>query len=123
MESKEGGSDGCRNLSPTRPPSPPTSCVCVSAREKRTEVSGALWALAAAPCSCQTVPTPAGTAHALTHPRHVMCDDEAMRLADLTSRPYSASKALGIGGAVEVGGAGGAGQTADNGLVPLSAAC
>lgn len=54
-----------------------------------------------------------------------MCDDEAMRLADLTSRPYSASKALGIGGrgGVEVGGAGGAGQTADNGLVPLSAAC
>lgn len=91
-------------------------------------MSAALWALAAAAaaCSCETVPTPARTPHALTHPRHVMCDDEAMRLADLTSRPYSASKALGIGGVgvgVEVGGAGSAGQTADDGLVPLSAAC
>lgn len=55
-------------------------------------------------------------------PRHVMCDDEAMRLADLTSRPYSASKALGIGGGGE-GGWRGAGPTADYGLVPLSTAC
>lgn len=53
-------------------------------------------------------------------PRHVMCDDEAIRLSDVTSRPYSASKARGIGGrGVDVGGAGDAEQTADDGLVPL----